>query len=295
MLPNVGTHVSFTKDVSLTELIVSLEKKYPNYDIPNFQVYLGPKIGGNSRVLDDKDIESARKIIGKKGFFIHSCLTNYLSCPRKFKHYCASKIVNELRHMAKFPLSGVVIHPGTMNADGVKRDLEETLNLIIESIVKIYESGDKNLGTLLLENSAGEGSKVPKNLDEIKYIIKSLETILDRNGEPISKRVGVCIDTCHIFAAGAYDFSKIEEIEKFKMDFQKKIGLKYLKLIHLNDSKDEFDSHRDRHEIIGLGNIWKKYESLSTLFRLFRRVPFVCETKDFGKCLPFILKAKELM
>ena len=221
MLPNVGTHVSFTKNVSLKELIISLENMYPNYDIPNFQVYLGPKVGGASRVLSKKDIDDSKKIIGKKGFFIHSCLTNYLSCPRKFKHYCKAKIVNELEHISVFPTSGVVIHPGTMNADGVKRDLTETLDLIIQNIAEIYKNGNKKLGKLLLENSAGEGSKVPKNLDQIRYIIKNLEKISDSVGNPISENVGVC-NTCHIFALPeSMIFLKFQKIENLSQIFKK--------------------------------------------------------------------------
>ena len=71
----IGTHISFTKDETLTDLILSLDD---NIDV--IQVYLGNKCGGESRVLDSKDVEEASKIIGKRGFFIHSCLTNYLSC-----------------------------------------------------------------------------------------------------------------------------------------------------------------------------------------------------------------------
>jgi deoxyribonuclease-4 len=288
MKVKIGTHVSFTKKETLTELIEFLPDT-----VQTIQIYLGPKIGGETRVLEDEDVDNASKIIGKRGFFVHSCLTNYLSCGKKFKQYCKKKIVTELKHVKKFPISGVVIHPGTCNADKVKRDLKETLEIIIDSITEIYKDGNEDLGMLLLENCAGEGSKVPKTLSEIRYILEELEKRKDKNGVPIAEHVGVCIDTCHIFAAGEYDFSKSKEIVRFKKDFKEEIGLKYLKLIHLNDSQTPFGSKRDRHEILGKGYIWKDPRLLTILFKLFKKTPFICETKSYEECLPFIMKAEE--
>jgi len=272
----IGTHVVFDEDETLEELIVSLPD---NVDV--FQIYLGNKCGGSSRSLTEEDVENSLKVIGKRGFFIHSCLTNYLSCEKKFNRYCKKKIMNELRHVAKFPLSGVVIHPGTCNVNKVKRDLKETLDIVVESIYQIYKDGNEGLGMLILENSAGEGATVPRNLSELKYIIQELENREDVNGNPISENVGVCIDTCHIFAAGAFDFSDTKEIIRFKKEFSKEVGLKYLRVIHLNDSKEKFGSRKDRHEILGRGFIWKDPRLLAILLKSFKRVPFICETKSY--------------
>ena len=282
----IGTHISFTKDETLTDLILSLDD---NIDV--IQVYLGNKCGGESRVLDSKDVEEASKIIGKRGFFIHSCLTNYLSCDKKFKQYCKRKIINELKHINKFPVSGVVIHPGTCTSNKVKRDLKETLDIVVESVYQIYKDGTEGLGMLMLENCAGEGSKVPRNISEMKYIIQELEKKKDKHGHSIADHVGICIDTCHLFAAGDFDFSDGKEIVRFKKEFSKEIGLKYLRVIHLNDSKEKFGARKDRHEILGKGFIWKDPRLLAILFRLFKRVPFICETKSYPDCYLFIEKA----
>ena len=278
MIDNIGTHVDFPFDTSLTKLIKSLKVK-------NFQIYLGPKVGGCGRFLEEKDIESAREVIGDKGFYIHSCLTNQLSCRRKYKAYCKTKILNELRHIKKFPKGGVVIHLGTCNLDKVKRDRWETLDLVVKNIEDLY-SNSRGLGDLYIENSAGEGAKIPVTLDEISYVISKLE-----NNKKVIKKIKICIDTCHLFAAGEYDISKKEEIIRFKKDFSKKVGLKYLKLIHLNDSKDDFGSRKDRHEILGEGKIWKSPETLETLFKCFPKLPYICETKDFKMSLKFAKKA----
>lgn len=273
----IGTHLKLNEDEELYQLIESLPK-----NIECFQTYLGPKVGGKTRVLKDEDVEKSVKVIGKRGFYIHSCLTNTLSCDKKYKGYCKKRIVNELRHVKKFPLAGVVLHIGTRNLDKKTRDLEETLDIIVKNIVDLYNYDKGDLGCLFIENCAGEGSKVPRFLDEISYIIKRLEEL------KMNKKVKICIDTCHLFAAGEFDISKSKEIIRFKKDFSEKIGLKYLKLIHLNDSKDKFGSRKDRHEIIGEGYIWKNKESLRTFFKSFPKIPYVCETSDYKKSLAYI-------
>jgi len=298
MKPKIGTHVSFTKAQTLVHLIEGLPD-----EIQTFQVYLGCSRGGPERVLDPEDIDAASEIIGTRGFYIHSCLTNYICSKKGFPAYTRKKIRNELRHVKKFPLSGVVIHPGTQSLEKGKRDLKDTLDIIVNGVYEIYKDGNEDLGMLLLENCAGEGSKVPRNLSELRYIIEELEKLKDSNGNPISDNIGVCIDTCHIFAAGDYDFSQGEEIIRFKKEFSKEIGLKYLKLIHLNDSKDVFGSRKDRHEVLGKGNIWKSSKLLAILFKLFPRVPFVCETKGedkspttgFQESLPMIRRAEKYL
>lgn len=277
MEKNIGTHLELGKNETLYNLIENTNFKY-------FQIYLGPKVGAERRVLSKEDLEKSVKLMKKRGFFIHSSLTNYLSCEKKYKSYCKYKIINELRHINNFPISGVVIHPGTCNSGGNKRNTFDTMDVIVKNIFDLYSKPD-GLGNLFIENSAGEGSKVPKTLDEISYMIKKIE-----EKKQVASKIKVCIDTCHLFAAGEYDISKKEEIFRFKKDFSKKVGLKYLKLIHLNDSKDFFGSRKDRHEILGKGKIWK-LSTLSYFFELFPRVPYICETSDFNISLNFAKKA----
>ena len=223
-----------------------------------------------------------------KYFYIHSALINSLSCSVNFSRYVYKNLLKELEFSSQFKHSGVVIHPGTCSHNLVnKDDVKEALNKIIINISTLYKNNNIN-GILLLENCAGEGKKVPKNLDQIAYLIKHLELIKDKEENYISTKVGICIDTCHLFAAGDYDLRKKSQITKFKEDFENKIGLKYLKLIHLNDSKDPFNSHKDRHEIIGQGNIWKK-DNLKYFLESFSKIPMVCETSSFEQSLDFIL------
>ena len=246
--------------------------------------------------LTQKMLTKQSEVIGKRGFFIHSCLTNYLSCDKKFKQYCKRKIINELKHIAiNSHFLELVIHPGTCTSNKVKRDLKETLDTVVESVYQIYKDGTEGLGMLMLENCAGEGSKVPRNISEMKYIIQELEKKKDKHGHSIADHVGICIDTCHLFAAGDFDLSDGNEIVRFKKEFSKEIGLKYLRVIHLNDSKEKFGARKDRHEILGKGFIWKDPRLLAILFKLFKRVPFICETKSYPDCYLFIEKALKYM
>jgi len=283
--PRIGTHLTLEKEETLFQLIKSLDTLYKDYPIPNFQVYLGDKVGGKTRYLTSQDITNSKKILKMRGFFIHSCLTNTLSCSRKFKAYCSKRLKNELHHVYPFKVSGVVIHPGTRNLNKNLRELKETLDIIVKNIKDLYDT-EKELGNLLFENSAGEGAKVPKNIEELEYLMTELKDYTN---------VGVCIDTCHLFAAGAYDISKKSGIDKFKKDFDERIGLDKLKLIHLNDSKDKFSSRKDRHEVLGKGEIWKSPELLGYFLKNFKEVPYVCETSDFGECITFIEKAKKYL
>ena len=97
----------------------------------------------------------------------------------------------------------------------------------------------------MLENTAGAGGTIGRSLEEISQIISHVED---------KSRVGVCLDTCHLFASG-FDIAKVEAFEKLMKEFEELIGLKYLSALHLNDCKSKLNSKLDRHDNIGKGNI----------------------------------------
>lgn len=160
---------------------------------------------------------------------------------------------------------GVVIHPGSF------KNREAGLQAVAESINKINFPVN---GRLLLENCAGEGTKLCVSLEEIK-------TVLDAVDEKQQSHVGVCIDTCHIFSSGEYDLSQKKEVQRLFDDFDRIIGLEKFSLLHLNDSKLKFHCCNDRHAHLGTGFIWGK--DLSALVLLLdlcekNKIPIVCET-----------------
>lgn len=121
----------------------------------------------------------------------------------------------------------------------------------------VSDLASKSPALVLLENSSGQGTEIGwsfNNSDSFSFI-SIFKDILSRVG---SDSIGICIDTCHLFAAGEFNISIESEVERFFDFFDKEIGLKYLKLVHLNDSKQQFGKHVDRHANIGFGKIGKK-------------------------------------
>ena len=243
-----------------------------------YQIYVANR---SKRVLKSNmaDVMETRELlqIHNKYLAIHACLLyNLAGCPRHKKDpnflraletTCAA-LTSELDIGAALGAGGVVVHIGSCI------DTEKGISTIAYSIknclkrdtaaaklfakrLKISLDEFKKQRMILLENSAGEGSKLGKNLEEIGAIIKQVP---DR----FKSQVGVCIDTAHAFGAGLYDWGKPSEVIRFYEDFDRIVGLKFLKLFHLNDSRcsDQkahnapFNSKKDRHENLGLGYIF---------------------------------------
>lgn len=166
--------------------------------------------------------------------------------------------------------SGCVIHPGLL--DKSKKDkkiLQKGIEAIAQTINKIKFPENS---MLLLENCAGEGNKITKNIDELVSIYELIKC---------KENIGICIDSCHAFASGEKNsnFGKVDDINNFLKEFDSKLGLDKLKLIHLNDSVEPFGSKKDRHEYIGHGKIWKDNLSvLSYFLDKTRNIPTVLET-----------------
>lgn len=173
--------------------------------------------------------------------------------------------LDELQRCELLGLDRLNFHPGSHLK---KVSEEECLRTIAESI---NLSLDKTTGvTAVIENTAGQGSNLGFTFEQIASIIHQVED---------KTRVGVCIDTCHVFTAG-YDLSTKEGFNKVFADFEQIIGFQYLKGMHLNDSKKELASRLDRHEVIGDGFIGlMAFECLMNDER-FDHIPMVLETPN---------------
>lgn len=161
----------------------------------------------------------------------------------------------------------IVTHLGAHKGAGVEAGIDRivtALDHVIASETFSAYSGIK----LLLENTAGTGTTMGSSFSELKAIIASLSD---------ASRVGVCLDTCHAFAAG-YELRTLEGLEGTLAAFDREIGLDRLELIHLNDSKYPLDSRRDRHAHIGRGEIGRDGFSLIMNHEALRELPFILET-----------------
>jgi deoxyribonuclease-4 len=166
---------------------------------------------------------------------------------------------------------GIVIHMGK-HLDLTK---EEAYNNMYTSLLYIHQQTIKyNSVKILLETPTGQGSEICYKLEDFAYFFKKISKNKIKH---INERFGICLDTCHIFAAG-YDLSKESSILLYIEAVEELIGLRYISLIHLNDSKNEIGSNVDRHDNIGMGKIGK--DGLLFIANYFNKinVPIVLET-----------------
>ncbi|WWO97756.1 MAG: deoxyribonuclease IV [Candidatus Dasytiphilus stammeri] len=173
--------------------------------------------------------------------------------------------IDEIKICNQLGLKLLNFHPG----NHLKQINEETCLKRIAESVNIALDKTRNV-TLIIENTAGQGSNLGFLFEHLAAIISDIED---------KSRIGVCIDTCHAFAAG-YNLSTTIECEKTFTKFEKIIGFNYLRGMHLNDAKSTFNSRVDRHENLGLGNIGKLVFSWIMRDNRFNKIPMILETTN---------------
>ena len=158
----------------------------------------------------------------------------------------------------------LVFHPGSHLGQGEEAGLQK----ISETLNKIHGE-TKNCNVIsVLETTAGQGTNLGYKFEQLRYIIDNVEN---------KDRVGICIDTCHIFAAG-YEIRDKKNYTKAMKSFDDIIGLDYLKVFHINDCKSEFGSHVDRHDHIGKGKIGEDAFSFIMNDKRLKNIPKILET-----------------
>ena len=232
----IGSHVSFNKDRGL---LGSVEEAL-SYGENTFMFYTGApqntKRGSISDELTYKGYELMKeKNIKLEHVIVHAPYIVNLCNENNFD-FSVSFLRGEVERCEKLGITKMVLHPGS--SVGLPRN--NAINNIIRGL-NIVLGEDHNV-IICLETMAGKGTEVGVNFEELKTIIDGVEN---------KKRIGVCLDTCHIHDAG-YDVS---DFDKVLDTFDKVIGLSYLKCVHINDSKNPKESHKDRHENIGYGYI----------------------------------------
>ncbi|MBI6217566.1 deoxyribonuclease IV [Proteus sp. DFP240708] len=171
--------------------------------------------------------------------------------------------LDEMQRCEQLGIELLNFHPGShLN----KIDVDKCLQKIAQSINITLEK-TKNV-TAVIENTAGQGTNLGYRFEHLAAIIDGVED---------KSRVGVCIDTCHTFAAG-YDLRTIEDCEKTFAEFERIVGFQYLKAMHLNDAKSELASRVDRHHSLGEGNIGKVPFSYIMQDKRFDGIPLILET-----------------
>lgn len=171
---------------------------------------------------------------------------------------------DELERAELLGLAGVVIHPGSHVGEGEEKGIAS----IVEALDEAHRSTTGFRTLTLLETTAGQGSNLGYRFEQLAAI---------RDGVRAPERIGVCLDTCHVFAAG-YPIQERKGFLKTFREFDEIVGLDRLKAIHVNDSMKPFGSRRDRHEQIGKGEIGEDAFSFLVNDRRFRKIPLILET-----------------
>jgi deoxyribonuclease IV len=215
--------------------------------------------------LTDEDCALFAKKRSVKPVFTHtSYLINLATTNGEFHRKSIAAMIDELDRAERLGIRAVVLHPGAHLGAGADAGIDQ----IARSIDRIHAAIPNHKVVTLLETSAGQGSCVGCTFDELGRIIQSVD---DR------KRLGVCVDTCHIFASG-YEIRTRDGYERMVEELARQVGLERVGLFHLNDSKRGAGSRVDRHEHIGDGQIGLDAFSFLLNDERFRGIPKLLET-----------------
>jgi deoxyribonuclease-4 len=208
-----------------------------------FQFFTRNPRGGSAKKIDHKDIEKFTKLFNENGFaplFAHAPYTmNLCSDKEDIRDFAKNVFKEDLERLSLLPESYYIFHPGSHVGQGVEKGIDYIVEAVNDAIKEDCET------TVLLEGMSGKGTEIGGKLEELKQII---------DGVKYNKNIGICIDSCHLYSAG-YDV--VNKLDGVIGDIDKVIGLDRLKAVHLNDSKMEFASNKDRHEVLGEGTLGK--------------------------------------
>ncbi|MBQ6625394.1 MAG: deoxyribonuclease IV [Clostridia bacterium] len=257
---NIGCHLSASAGyMNMLEESLSINAN-------TFQFFTRNPRGGKAKDIDENDV---RKFIDKWNeldygkILAHAPYTlNMCSADERTRQFAYEVFEDDMKRMEYVPNNLYNFHPGSHVGQGVEVGIElisQTLNNVL------FEDMTT---TVLLETMAGKGSEVGSKFEELREIIDRVE---------LNDKLGVCLDTCHVFDAG-YDI--VNDLDGVLQKFDDIIGLDRIKAIHLNDSKNAFASHKDRHEKLGEGNI-----GIEALLRVVNHeklcnLPFLLETPN---------------
>ncbi len=234
----IGSHVSFGKDQ-----LLGCVKQTIEYGANSFMFYTGAPQNTIRTTINDFLTLEAHKLmeennIDKDNVICHApYIINLANTIFPAKYEFAMKFLrNEIDRCAALKVKYLVLHPGS----AVKHDRSTAITNIVNGLNNVLKREDNIV--ILLETMAGKGTEVGSNLDDLKEII---------DGIILKDKVGICLDTCHLNDSGI----NIKDFDKYLKEFDKEIGIDKIKCVHLNDSKNELGSAKDRHENIGYGTI----------------------------------------
>ena len=257
---NIGCHLSSSKGfLAMGETALEIGAN-------TFQFFTRNPRGSKAKDIDPEDANALVSYMEANGFgkiLAHAPYTlNPAGADPKVRDFAEMVMKDDLMRMEYVPGSYYNFHPGSHVGQG----LEEGVQLISGLLNRLLTKDQTTI--VLLETMAGKGTEVGRTFEELQMILDRIE---------LKEKVGVCLDTCHVYDAG-YDV--VNDLEGVLGEFDRIIGLEKLKAIHINDSKNPFSSHKDRHEKIGEGSIGLAAFSRIINHPKLRDLPFYLETPN---------------
>ena len=256
----IGCHLSSSKGyLNMAETAVSINAN-------TFQFFTRNPRGGAAKPIDENDIKSfleyskehgIEKILAHAPYTLNACAAD-----PSIHDFARNTMEDDIRRMEYTPNQLYNFHPGSH----VKQGADVGIQLICEHLNEVLYPEMTTI--VLLETMSGKGSEVGRSFEEIRQIIDRTE---------LSDKLGVCLDTCHVYDAG-YDI--VNNLDDVLDEFDRIIGIDRLKAIHINDSKNPFESHKDRHEVIGGGFIGIEAFERIINHKSLRDLPFFLETPN---------------
>lgn len=257
---NIGCHLSSSKG------FYHMGEESLSIDANTFQFFTRNPRGGSAKDIDPQDAQKLNELMKEKRFakiLAHAPYTlNACAKVESIREFAHNTMLDDLKRMEFVPGNMYNFHPGSHVEQGV----ETGIKLISDQLNAILWEDMHT--TVLLETMAGKGSEVGSHFEELREIIDRVE---------LKDKMGVCLDTCHVYDAG-YDI--VGDLDGVLTQFDKIIGLERLQAIHINDSKNPFMSHKDRHEKIGEGSIGTEAFERIINHPALRDLPFFLETPN---------------
>ncbi len=257
---NIGCHLSSSKG------FYNMGVEALSIDGNTFQFFTRNPRGGSAKDIDPQDAQKLNDLMKDKNFakiLAHAPYTLNACAEKEYvREFAYNTMLDDLKRMEYVPNNLYNFHPGSHVGQGMEVGITLISSLLNSILWK------EQTTTVLLETMAGKGSEVGSKFEELREIIDRVE---------LQEKMGVCLDTCHVYDGG-YDI--VNDLDGVLTQFDKIIGLDRLKAIHINDSKNPFASHKDRHEKIGEGSIGVDAFERIINHPALRDLPFFLETPN---------------
>lgn len=257
---NIGCHLSASKGY------LNMAKTAASIDANTFAFFTRNPRGGAAKDIDENDVKAFLEFTAQNKFatlVAHAPYTlNACSDKTETREFALNTMRDDLMRMEYTPNQYYNFHPGSHMKQGADAGIEMIAKQLNDVLTKDMTT------TVLLETMAGKGSEVGRSFEELRQIIDAVK---------LNDKLGICFDTCHVYDAG---YNIVDDLDGVLNEFDRIIGIDRLKAIHMNDSKNPFESHKDRHEKIGEGSIG--FNTMVSIINhpKLQNIPIILETPN---------------